>query len=238
MYFGTSSSEYEFGVSKIFTSLVIVTLLSAPLVRLFQVVPQVGGAYGCFQRLHNFLLLEDKIDYRAIMLTDKFGSVGSVSRTDIMSLRDLSLGWNDKGSPILRNINLRISRNAKIAIIGGVGTGKTLLLKGLIGEAYKTQGQLLLAPSTSIAYCSQAAWLENVSAKQNMTQNGVEPSESDFYRQIVSECGLDDLVGLPTFNVGSIGSGGVKLSGGQRQRLVSMHTQVPRKIMLISVKFY
>lgn len=238
MYFGTSSSGYDFSVSKIFTSLVIVTLLSAPLVRLFQVVPQVGGAYGCFQRLHNFLSLEDKIDYREVMHTEKSGSVGTVSRTDIMSLRDLSLAWNDKGSPILRNINLRIPRSAKIAIIGGVGTGKTLFLKGLIGEAYKTHGQLLLAPSTSIAYCSQAAWLENVSAKQNMTQNGKEPSESDFYRQIASDCGLDDLVGLPTFNVGSIGSGGVKLSGGQRQRLVSVHTQIPRNIMLTGVKVY
>lgn len=227
VYVGTSSSGYDFSVSKIFTSLVIVTLLSSPLVRLFQVLPQLGGAYGCFQRLHNFLLMEEKSEYRETMLAEKSGAGGPASlaaRTQIMSLQDLSLGWNAESSPILKDINLRVNKRAKIAIIGSVGTGKTLFLKGLIGEAHNTHGQLTLAPSISLAYCSQTAWLENLSAKDNMMQHGKDPSDSDFYRQLALDCALDDLVELPTFTSGSIGSGGVKLSGGQRQRLVSLHT--------------
>lgn len=228
MYVGTASSGYDFSVSKIFTSLVIVTLLSAPLVRLFQVIPQLGGAHGCFQRLHKFLILEEKIDYREIMLAEKSGAGGPDSHaapTHIMSLQDLSLGWhNAESSPVLTNIDLRVKKGARIAIIGAVGTGKTLLLKGLIGEAHKAHGQLTLAPSTSFAYCSQTAWLENLSAKQNMTQHGKEPNDSDCYRQLALECMLDDLLELPTFASGTIGTGGVKLSGGQHQRLVSFHT--------------
>lgn len=227
VYVGTASSGYDFSVSKIFTSLVIVTLLSSPLVRLFQVLPQLGGAYGCFQRLHKFLLLEEKYDHREIRLTEK-PEAGDpdplAARTEIIALRDLSLGWNDESNPILTNINLRVNKGAKIAIIGSVGTGKTLLLKGLIGEAHSTHGQLILAPSASLAYCSQTAWLENLSAKEIMTQHGREPSGSTFYRQLAFDCVLDDLIGLPTFASASIGSGGVKLSGGQRQRLVSLHT--------------
>lgn len=227
VYIGTASSGYDFGVSKIFTSLVIVTLLSSPLVRLFQVLPQLGGAYGCFQRLHEFLQMEERIDYMDTMVAEKSGAGGPGSfaaGTEIMSLQDLSLSWNAESSPILTNINLRVTRGAKISILGSVGTGKTLLLKGLIGEAHKTHGQLTLAPSTSLAYCSQTAWLENLSAKENMTQHGKYPSDSDFYRRLALDCVLDDLIGLPTFASGSIGSGGVKLSGGQRQRLVSLHT--------------
>ncbi|KAK3349094.1 canalicular multispecific organic anion transporter 1 [Lasiosphaeria hispida] len=222
VYVGTAGSGYDFSVSKVFTSLVIITLLSAPLVRLFQVLPQLGGAYGCFQRLHKFLVLEERIDFRENMVDGNPGAGGSDSHaahTHIMSLQDLSLGWNPKSSPILTDINLGVKKGANIAIIGSVGTGKTLFLKGLIGEAYKTHGQLTLAPSISLAYCSQTAWLENVSAQQNITQYGKEPSDSDCYRQLALDCALDDLVRLPTFAAGSIGSGGVMLSGGQRQRL-------------------
>lgn len=222
VYVGTAKSGYDFSVSKIFTSLVIVTLLSAPLVRLFQVIPQLGGAHGCFQRLHKFLILEEKIDYRDTILAEKSGPSGSNSHaapTHMMSLQDLSLGWNAESNPILNNIDLRVNKGSRTAIIGAVGTGKTLLLKGIIGEAHKVHGQLILSPSASVAYCSQTAWLENLSGKQNMTQYGKQPSNSDYYRQLASDCMLEDLVGLPTFASGTIGTGGVKLSGGQRQRL-------------------
>lgn len=226
MYVSTASSGYNFSVSKIFTSLVTVTLLSSPLVHLFQVLPQIGGAYGCFQRLHEFLQLEEKVDYRDIMLDEKAEACGPGSppaRTHIMSLRDLSLGWNAESGPFLNDLNLHVEKGAKVAIVGSVGAGKTLLMKGLIGEAHKTQGQLTLAPSTSVAYCSQTPWLENISVKETITRYGKEPADSDFYRQLASDCALDDLVRLPTFASESIGSGGVKLSGGQRQRLVSLN---------------
>lgn len=223
VYVGTAGSGYDFSVSKVFTSLVIITLLSSPLVHLFQVLPVLGAAHGCFQRLHEFLLLEEKADYRQNMLgersTPDAPAPHAVSEY-IMSLRDVSLGWNASDTPILTNINLDAKKGANIAIVGPVGTGKTLFLKGLIGEAYKPHGQLTLAPYTSFAYCSQTPWLENVSAQQTFTQYGDESGDSDFYRKLAEDCMLDDLVRLPTFASGTVGSGGVMLSGGQRQRLV------------------
>jgi ABC-type bacteriocin/lantibiotic exporter with double-glycine peptidase domain len=170
--------------------------------------------------------LEEKVDYRDPMLAEKSGASGPNSHaapTHMMSLQNLSLGWNAESKPILNSIDLRVNKGSRTAIIGAVGTGKTLLLKGIIGEAHKIHGQLILSPSASVAYCSQTAWLENLSGKQNMTQYGKQPSDSDYYRQLASDCMLEDLVGLPTFASGTIGTGGVKLSGGQRQRLVSFH---------------
>ncbi|POS71828.1 canalicular multispecific organic anion transporter 1 [Diaporthe helianthi] len=216
VHVATARSGYDFSVSKVFTSLVIVTLLSAPLVRLFQVVPQLGGAQGCFHRLHQFLLLEERNEYRETMSADE---KSGEEDAPIMSLRDVCFGWDAESSPVLKHISLHIKRGTRVAIIGSVGTGKTLFLKGLIGEAHKTHGKIMVAPSTTTAYCSQTAWLENVSAQQNLTQYGREPSNSEFYRGLTSDCALEDIVQLPTFASESIGSGGVKLSGGQRQRL-------------------
>lgn len=233
VYVATARNGYDFRVSKVFTSLVIVTLLSAPLVRLFQVVPQIGGAQGCFHRLHKFLLLDERSEYRETM------EVNEKSRTDdtqIISLRDVSFGWDAESGPVLKNISLRVKRGTKVAITGPVGTGKTLFLKGLIGEAHKIHGQLMVAPSTTNAYCSQTPWLENVTAQHNLTHYGWEPSNSEFYKNLISDCALDDVVKLPTFASESVGSGGVKLSGGQRQRLVSMQVFSLGKILLIRIQ--
>lgn len=233
VYIATASNGYEFSVSKVFTSLVIVTLLSAPLVRLFQVVPQLGGAQGCFHRLHKFLLLEERKEYREEMKVDETSGAGD---QPIMSLREVSFGWDAESNPVLKNISLRIKRGTRVAIVGSVGTGKTLFLKGLIGEAHKTHGQITVVPSITTAYCSQTAWLENVSAEQNLTQYGGEPSDSKVYRDLVSDCALEDVVKLPTFASESVGSGGVKLSGGQRQRLVSLQAFYPIEMLLIPIQ--
>lgn len=225
VYVGTAEDGYDFSVSKVFTSLVIIALLSSPLVHLFQVLPGLGAAHGCFQRLHEFLLLEEKTDYRETMSAEKPGGEdheSPIERENIISLRGVSLSWNANDTPILTDLNLDVKKGTKVAIVGSVGAGKSLLLKGLIGEAYKPHGRLTLAPSTSFAYCSQNPWLENVSAQQNLTQYGNESSESDFYEQLAADCMLDDIVQLSTFTSGSIGSNGVMLSGGQRQRLVSI----------------
>ncbi|KAJ4389666.1 hypothetical protein N0V93_007138 [Gnomoniopsis smithogilvyi] len=230
VYVATASDGYDFSVSKVFTSLVIVTLLSAPLVRLFQVVPQLGGAHGCFHRLHKFLLLEERNDYREAM---EVVETPGADNEQIMLLRDVAFGWDAESSPILKNISLRINRGMRIAIVGTVGTGKSLFVRGLIGEAQKTHGQILVAPSITTAYCSQTAWLENISAQKNLTQYGLESSDSEFYRSLISDCALDDVVKLPTFASESVGSGGVKLSGGQRQRLALARALSTKSDLLI-----
>lgn len=226
VYVGTASSGYDFNVSKVFTSLIIITLLSAPLVRLFQTLPQLGGAYGCFQRLHGFLSLTEQTDYREEeVLAEKSGAESHdrvAEQAHVISLKDLALSWSTESEALLMNIYLKVRKGDNIAIIGPVGTGKTLLLKGLIGEAHRVHGRLTMAPSISLAYCSQTTWLENVSVEQNMLQYGKKPKGSEFYNKMAADCLLDDLIQLPTFTSESIGSGGVKLSGGQRQRLVSI----------------
>ncbi|CAK7208856.1 hypothetical protein SCUCBS95973_000253 [Sporothrix curviconia] len=217
------SNSKDFNVSTIFTSLVIIALLSAPLVSFFQILPFVGAGHGCFSRIHAFLELEEKIDSRDFSGGGK-GPVFDKAVTrhlgdPIVMLQNVSLGWDAGHEPILTGVNLTVKKGAKIAIIGPVGSGKTLLLKGIIGEAHQAHGQISLPPVVSLAYCSQKPWLENISARRNLTQYGNERYDSEFYRQLAADCMLDDLIELPTFSSGDIGTSGVRLSGGQRQRL-------------------
>jgi ABC-type multidrug transport system fused ATPase/permease subunit len=58
----------------------------------------------------------------------------------------------------LKQIDVKIPRGQLVAIVGAVGSGKTSLLQGLIGDMRKTEGSVRFGGS--VAYCSQSAWIQ------------------------------------------------------------------------------
>lgn len=49
------SHAHTFDTSRLFASLILVSLLATPLVRLLQIIPQYGAAFACVRRLEAFL---------------------------------------------------------------------------------------------------------------------------------------------------------------------------------------
>lgn len=66
----------------------------------------------------------------------------------------------------LQDLNLTIGRNELVAVIGGVGSGKTSLLAALAGDMRQTTGEVTLGASR--AFCPQYAWIQNATVKQNI----------------------------------------------------------------------
>jgi ABC-type transport system involved in cytochrome bd biosynthesis fused ATPase/permease subunit len=58
----------------------------------------------------------------------------------------------------MQNIDFSIPRGQLVAIVGAVGSGKTSLLQGVIGEMRRTSGSIKFGGS--VAYCSQSAWIQ------------------------------------------------------------------------------
>ena len=71
----------------------------------------------------------------------------------ILSTSKLHLHYGD--IPILSNLNLDINTRSRIGLVGANGTGKTSLVKILVGEADYQQGELLLQKNLSIGYVPQ-----------------------------------------------------------------------------------
>lgn len=213
-----------------FSSLVLIALLGAPLIHLFQALPALGSAQACFGRVHAFLQTPEMLpapmrdgprptmnDQRtnpdtAPACSDSFGLS--------LSVRDASFGWCPEKS-VLQGVHLEVKRGSIVAITGKSGCGKSLLLKAIVGEAKVVCGSIAVRPG-SIAYCAQAPWLENTSAEKAWNQYARQ--DPGWHIQVLAACLLNDITSLTDYRTGNIGSGGMRLSGGQRQRLV---TRIP-----------
>lgn len=163
--------------------------------------------------------------------------------SDRVEFEDASIAWpaeSDEEDPdryILRNVNLRFPNKELSIISGKTGSGKSLLLASIIGEADKLSGTIRVPRAipiderfdhkatrgnwlleNSIAFVAQIPWIENASIKSNILF-GL-PFDSGRYKKTLSACALEkDLEVLPDGELTDIGANGINLSGGQRWRV-------------------
>ncbi|KAH8989225.1 ABC transporter [Lactarius hatsudake] len=116
----------------------------------------------------------------------------------------------------LKHINLRVPRGQLVAIVGAVGSGKTSLLQGLIGDMRKTNGSVRVGGS--VAYCAQSAWIQNATIRDNICF-GRPFEEERYWKAVHSACLEPDLDALPNGDMTEVGERGISLSGGQKQRV-------------------
>jgi ABC-type Mn2+/Zn2+ transport system ATPase subunit len=76
--------------------------------------------------------------------------------SDTMSLIDIQDLRIDYGAqPVLRNVNLKVEPGEIITIVGPNGSGKTSLLRAIIGAAAPSTGSIVKKPGLRIGYVPQ-----------------------------------------------------------------------------------
>ena len=103
----------------------------------------------------NMLERMDRVE--AVVGEKHGGSFGlkKVERTgnNVMTVEDLAIGYGEK--VLARGLNLSLHRGEALGIIGANGTGKTTLLRTLLGELPELSGKMLWGTKTDIGYYSQ-----------------------------------------------------------------------------------
>ncbi|TDL20835.1 ABC protein [Rickenella mellea] len=116
----------------------------------------------------------------------------------------------------VRDVVMNIPRGQLFAIVGPVGSGKSSLLQGLIGEMRKVSGSVTFGGT--VGYCPQTAWIQNATVRDNILFG--QPFDEDRYWETVENASLlPDLQVLPDGDLTEIGEKGINLSGGQKQRI-------------------
>jgi ABC-type glutathione transport system ATPase component len=123
----------------------------------------------------------------------------------------------EKSLLALSRINLGISEGEFIVIVGAVGSGKSSLLKALLGEVRQLSGTVKL--NGKISYFVQSPFIMNDTVEGNILF-GKEGKNKSLYEAAISTCALaHDLTLLPQGDLTEIGEKGITLSGGQKARI-------------------
>lgn len=121
---------------------------------------------------------------------------------------------------MLVNILLKLKKKSlhfSFLVVGHVGSGKSSLISGLLGEMNKLNDGLINL-NGQIAYVPQQAWILNDTFKNNILFGG--QYEENFYNHVLKSCSLTaDLLLMPAGDATEIGEKGINLSGGQKQRV-------------------
>jgi ABC-type multidrug transport system fused ATPase/permease subunit len=123
-------------------------------------------------------------------------------------------------SVALKNINFNCTAGEFIAVVGGVGDGKSTLLKAILGEVQTISGGEV-SVGGDIAYFSQDPFIMNDTVEGNILFGKRESViDNKLYRMAIqSSCLTPDLKEWSGGDQYEIGEKGTGLSGGQKARV-------------------
>ncbi|CAG7955917.1 unnamed protein product [Penicillium olsonii] len=214
----SKSSGQPLDTASAYTSLSLIYLLTDPLAVVFRTIPSVSAALACFSRIQNYLLSESCTDYR-LPLGDleNLPSQNNEKGETLVAISEASFGWAADKPSILSDITLNIDGSCFTFIVGPVGSGKSALMRAIMGEVPLRTGSIHANPG-HVAFCGQEPWIQNLTMRQNIL--GGANYDADWYEKVVFVCGLEQDIGdLPGGDATRAGSAGFSLSGGQKQRL-------------------
>ena len=212
----------------IITSGGFVSFLTA-LIMLYNPMKSLGSNYNSV--LMSFMAIERVFDIMDSVpaITDKPNVKDMPPVHKTIEFKNLYFEYN-KGTPILKNINLTVEQGQIIALVGNSGGGKTTLVSLLPRFYDPTQGAILVdgmdirdfslkSLRQNIGVVFQDNFLFAGTIRENIMLGNESANEDQLNTAVRMAC-LDDFIrslknGLDT----QIGERGILLSGGQKQRV-------------------
>ncbi|TFG84191.1 MAG: ABC transporter ATP-binding protein [Spirochaetales bacterium] len=153
-----------------------------------------------------------------------------VDRIHNVEVRDLSFSYGDRPGNALSGINMSISRGEKIGVIGPVGSGKSTLVKALLGLLPPGSGQVLVngqdlqaadiqSYRARVGYVPQEALLFSGTLKDNVEFGTDDPGPATFGDAVNAAQMANEIEDFTDGENTVVGQRGVSLSGGQKQRM-------------------
>ncbi|KAB5513252.1 ABC transporter-like protein [Coniochaeta sp. 2T2.1] len=214
-----ASTGHDFDTETAFTTTAILGMVTHPANMVMTIVPRGVAAFAGFARIQNFLLRPSLDDHRnevpTASISGTASSIVSVEPSPAITITNLTIG---DMVPILANVSINTAEGSLTIISGPVGSGKSSLLRAILGQVAPILGSVGLS-TRRIAYCAQRPCLPSGSMKDVIIGYS-DIHDEQWHRQVIEACCLtEDLGSLAEGANTQIGSRGVNLSGGQRQRV-------------------
>lgn len=215
---------------RMFATIAVANLAQTPFKNILRVYTEFFSLVNCLGRIQDYLLLEERHDARDASLPSpdvesEFEKGPTVVIADVTApeipirVTDASLSALPTLSPVLQGLNVSIPRSKLTIATGATGSGKSIFLNALLGEANLADGHIFVQ-GQRMAFSNNKAWVFSGSIRDNII--GRTPYEEKWYQSVLECCCLDvDLANLACGDQTDVSNNGINLSGGQRQRVVS-----------------
>ena len=128
---------------------------------------------------------------------------------EVLALRNLAKSYGDKH--LFDGIDLKIEGGERIALIGDNGTGKSTLIKMIMGELYPDEGRIRIGPQVKAAYLPQIVHFDH--PDWNMVENMMAAKRGLSAQSARNRLAAYDFRGEDVLKPVSV------LSGGEQSRL-------------------
>ena len=207
----------------------------SPLVQAGQLLTKFNHALSAFKKVDELMQTDSRDD-----LTEEFKAV-SLSDGDI---KIKNMDFNIDEVSILQDINMEINNGEKVGLVGNIGSGKTSLLRNIIGYYLPKKGNVNLGgydlkniPSNNlrefIGYCPQKIQLFTGTVLENISAGTDNITDEDVIEAAKLSCAHDFITKLPGGYNYILSESGSNLSGGQRQAIALARCLVRKPKILV-----
>ena len=216
-------------------SLATFIIIESYIWRIDDVVESISDFGANYNKVSVSLKRIDEIVNNRKYKDEKFGKEELVNTKGLIEFKNVKFKYKDDEEYTLKNLNLTLEPNKKIAIIGKSGNGKSTIFNLLLRYFDATEGIITIdginindlteeSLRNNISIIRQTPFLFNISIKENFEL--VKPDVTlEEIRDLCKKSYIDEyIMSLPNKYDTIIGEGGVNLSGGQKQRIAIART--------------
>lgn len=221
---GLRVASGETDIASLVTFVILLFFLVGPLLQAFGAYSSVMSALGALARIQEIMALPDE-------QVDDAPNTRSPKNDIAIEFSNVGFQYSgDESKPVLKNINFKIQRGQRVALVGPSGAGKSTTFS-LIERFYEpTEGQILMdgQPVTEfsratlreeIGYVEQDAPVLAGSLKDNLLL-GKESANDEELVKVLDRVNLSDVLNRDSRGLeAQVGEDGIMLSGGEKQRL-------------------
>ncbi|TGM01724.1 ATP-binding cassette domain-containing protein [Leptospira jelokensis] len=219
----------------------LITYIRTPLISLYDDFLKFQKANLAWNRLRSFESLDSEISDK-----DNLFKVDLPEVKGDIEFRNINFAYdNQKPESGIRNLSLKIQAGKKVAFVGRSGSGKSTIIKLLLGLYNPKQGEIFVdeislneiwLPSlrTKIGVCFQENPLIAGTVRENISITKPEATLSEVVEAAKLACIHDDIVKLPLGYDTELADRGFSFSGGQKQRIsiARLFLQRPNVLLL------
>ncbi len=210
-------------------------IIESYLWRIDEVVESISDFGVNYNKIKVSLKRIDEIINNKLYQDEKYGDKIIDNPKGIIEFKKVKFKYREEEDNTLKNLNLKIESNKKVAIVGRSGNGKSTIFNLLLRYFDATEGKILIdginiedlteeSLRKNISIIRQSPFLFNMTIMDNFRLVKEDVTLEEI-REVCKKAYIDEYIeSLPNGYETIVGEGGINLSGGQKQRIAIART--------------